>query len=248
MRRGRFLGILPNMDKLYDTLLLDLDGTLLDYASAQEYAAEHLAAKLGMQTSPETLAKIKKILQGKVIQDIEACRPQAPEPSSPDMAETLARAGVDVDPASFVNAYFEGLSQHGEPLEGVRDFLASLKGKLILGVVTNGPGPVQRRRLLEAELMEFPDLLVVSCEVGTAKPDPEILEIAVRLAGSEKNRTLFVGDSAGSDMAAAKAAGIDFVYVRRDGDFSAPGPRILELERTADLADFPGLKRENRAT
>jgi FMN phosphatase YigB (HAD superfamily) len=83
--------------------------------------------------------------------------------------------------------------------------------------------------------MEFIDLIVISCEVGSAKPDPEILRYAMKLADSKTYNTLFIGDSAGSDMGAANAAGVDFVFVRPDGDFSAPGPRTLELRKTADI-------------
>ncbi|MCK4807842.1 MAG: HAD hydrolase-like protein, partial [Candidatus Aegiribacteria sp.] len=68
--------------------------------------------------------------------------------------------------------------------------------------------------------------------------DPEILRYAMKLANSKTYDTLFVGDSAGSDMGAANAAGVDFVFVQPDGDFSAPGPRVLELRKTAEMMKY----------
>jgi FMN phosphatase YigB (HAD superfamily) len=60
----------------------------------------------------------------------------------------------------------------------------------------------------------------------------------MKLAGTETFSTLFVGDSAGSDMGAANAAGVDFVFVRPDPHQPATGPRVLEVESVSDLAEF----------
>lgn len=219
----------------YEAILFDLDGTLLDYGAAQEHAASRLAAVLEMDGSPASLRKITDFLEGRVIQDLEACKPSAIEPGSAEMRQAFGRAGLRVDPTEFIEVYFQSMEEHGRPLPGVTGMLGRLKGRFTIGVVTNGPGRVQRRRLELAGLMEFLDLLVVSCEVERAKPDPEILRLAMKLAGTATFSTLFVGDSAGSDMGAANAAGVDFVFVQPDGDFSAPGPRVLELRKTVEI-------------
>lgn len=219
----------------YTTLLFDLDGTLIDYDGAQKHAAEHIIDKLEMENSADTLDNILKFLGGKVIQDIEACKPSSIEPGSSEMRQTFRKAGFNADPVEFIELYFEGLEEHGEALPGVVDLLKYVRNNHTIGIVSNGPGPVQRKRLQKSGLMEYIDLIVLSCEVEAAKPDPEILRFAMKLARSETFDTLFAGDSAGSDMGAANAAGIDFVFVQPDGNFSAPGPRILEIRRTADL-------------
>lgn len=219
----------------YEAILFDLDGTLLDYGAAQEHAASRLAAVLGLDDSPAWLRKITDFLQGRVVQDLEACKPSAIEPGSAEMRQAFGRAGLRVDPTEFMEVYFQSMEEHGRPLPGVTGMLGRLQDRFTVGVVTNGPGRMQRRRLELAGLMEFLDLLVVSCEVERAKPDPEILRLAMKLAGSATFSTLFAGDSAGSDMGAANAAGVDFVFIQPDGDFSAPGPRVLELRKTVEL-------------
>jgi 2-haloacid dehalogenase len=224
--------------KKYRAILFDLDGTLLDYGSAQEHAASRIISVMEMDDSAATMERITDFLRGRVIQDLEACKSSAIEPGSAEMRQAFRRAGFDVDPIEFIEVYFEGLEDHGQPLPGIIRLLETLRGRFTMGVVTNGPGTVQRKRLQLSGLMEYLDLVVVSCEVEHAKPDPEIVRIAMKLAGSETFSTLFVGDSAGSDMGAANAAGVDFVFIRPDGDFSAPGPRVLELRRTAELAGY----------
>ena len=222
----------------YSTFLFDLDGTFIDYAGAQKYAAAHIMDVLELEQCTDTLNKILGFLDGKIIQDIEACKPSAIEPGSNEMRQAFRKTGLVVDPVEFIELYFEGLEKHGEPLPGIIDLLSSLKGKCTIGIVSNGPGTVQRKRLQISGLMEYIDLIVLSCEVGFAKPDSEILRYAIKLADSKTYDTLFIGDSAGSDMGAANAAGVDFVFVRPDGDFSAPGPRVLELRNTAEMLKY----------
>ncbi len=222
----------------YRALLFDLDGTLLDYTGAQLHAAHRILEAFDLERSGEYSQKVVSFLESKTVQDIEACKSSAMEPGSAEMRQEFRRAGIGVDPVAFMRTYFQALEEHGLPLSGIPDLLGRLKGRFTLGVVTNGPGSVQRKRLQRSGLMEFLDVLVISCEVKHAKPDPEILRYSMKLAGSETFSTLFVGDSAGSDMGAANAAGVDFVFVRPDGDFTAPGPRVLELRSTVELGDY----------
>ncbi len=222
----------------YSAVLFDLDGTLIDYAGAQKYAAEHIMEVLDLENSSDTLKQFLGFLEGNVIQDFEACKPSAIEPGSSEMRQAFRKAGLSVEPVEFIELYFEGLEEHGEPLPGIIDLLKLLREEFTIGIVSNGPGSVQRKRLQKSGLMEFLDLIVLSCEVESAKPDPEILRYAMKLANSKTYDTLFVGDSAGSDMGAANAAGVDFVFVQPDGDFSAPGPRVLELRKTAEMMKY----------
>ena len=224
--------------KRYEAILFDLDGTLVNYDAAQKYSVAKAIEQLGKQNSPDLEQKVLELVSSDAVQDIEACRPGWMPADSKYIQDIFTDAGVNFSSGLFLKYYFEAMSQHGEALPGVIDLLISLKKDHTIGLVTNGLGPVQRKRLVKAGLMEYLDLLVVSCEVGYAKPDPAILQLAIRLADSTPETTLFVGDSIGSDMRAAEAAGVDFVFIQPDGDFSAPGPRVLELRKTADLIDF----------
>jgi putative hydrolase of the HAD superfamily len=76
------------------------------------------------------------------------------------------------------------------------------------------------------------DGVITSAEAGARKPAPAIFEEALRLADVPASEALHVGDSVEEDVAGARAAGIEPVLVRRDGDAGPEGVRTL-----ASLAD-----------
>jgi len=178
---------------------------------------------------------VMRLVEGEDVQDVESCRPGWREAGSPWMQAVFDSAGVALPSGAFLEAYFEAMAGHGVPLPGITEMLASLAPGRVLGAVTNGLGPVQRSRLALSGLMERIEVLVISCEVGLAKPDPEMLRLAMKLAGSTTDDTLFIGDSVTSDMGAATAAGVDFVYIDPKGVFPGPGPRVLQLTSAAEL-------------
>ena len=87
---------------------------------------------------------------------------------------------------------------------GARELLADLRGRVALGAITNGPGPVQRPKLEAFGYREwFPERLVfVSGEFGARKPDPSIFLAAARAAGVAPEECVMVGDAREFDMPA----------------------------------------------
>jgi putative hydrolase of the HAD superfamily len=78
------------------------------------------------------------------------------------------------------------------------------------------------------------DGVVVSAEVGAAKPAPAIFERALRLARVPASDAIHVGDSLVEDVEGARAAGIEPILVSRDGVPGPPGVRTI-----ASLAELP---------
>jgi putative hydrolase of the HAD superfamily len=91
--------------------------------------------------------------------------------------------------------------------------LAALRPRFKLGLVTNGPSRMQRPKIEQFRLVEYLDLLIVSEEVGVAKPDPAIFQVAIEQLEVRASETLFVGDSVEFDMRGALAAGLPFVWM-----------------------------------
>ena len=117
--------------------------------------------------------------------------------------------------------YLEALAGQPPLLPGALATVRALARKYPLALVTNGIAFVQRRRFGASPITRHFRSVVISEEVGIAKPDPRIFEPALRELGVAAADVLFVGDSVTSDMAAARNAGMDFVWLNPAG---APVP------------------------
>jgi putative hydrolase of the HAD superfamily len=95
------------------------------------------------------------------------------------------------------------------------DLLAQFGTSRPLGLVSNFDHPPHvRRRLSVTGLERHFSTIVVSGEVGTQKPEPEILRIACRHLNVTPERCAYVGDSI-VDFQAADSAGMPFFLIRR---------------------------------
>ncbi len=115
--------------------------------------------------------------------------------------------------------------------------LKQLRGRYRLGVVTNGIDRVQRARLAASGLAPLFDAVVTSQSCGFAKPDPRILHVALEEMEVLPRQAVYVGDDPATDGAAARAAGVRFVWVDRGGDVRGPRPRrrVTSLRGLAEL-------------
>lgn len=108
----------------------------------------------------------------------------------------------------------------------VREVLAALRGRFRLGVISNGPSDLQRYKLRLFDLEREFDPIVISGEVGVAKPDSRIFRYALERAGVSASEALYVGDSPTYDIAGAKGVGMKMIWVNRGGC----APESLEIE------------------
>jgi putative hydrolase of the HAD superfamily len=115
--------------------------------------------------------------------------------------------------------------------------LRGLRKRYRLGVVTNGIDRVQRARLAASGLAPFFDAVVTSQSCGFAKPDPRILHVALDAMGVRPRHAVYVGDDPATDGAAARAAGVRFVWMDRGQPTRArcPARRVDSLRELADL-------------
>ncbi|WGE88729.1 pyrimidine 5'-nucleotidase [Actinobacillus arthritidis] len=97
-----------------------------------------------------------------------------------------------------------------KPLDGVMDMLKQLYGKVKLGIITNGFTELQQKRLINTETEKFFEIVVVSEQIGAAKPDRQVFDYAFALMDqSDRTKVLMVGDTLASDILGGNNAGID---------------------------------------
>jgi phosphoglycolate phosphatase len=181
------------------TLLLDLDGTLVDTAPDVCTTLNRLMGSRGLAsfTVPETAAMIGDGV-AVLVQRAFAARGQAPDSAA------VAEFGRDYD---------DHVADESRPFPGVPEFLRNCAAAgWRLAVCTNKPEAAARK------LLETTGLMQSICAVGggdsfpVRKPDPSHLHATLQLAGGDPAAAVMVGDHA-NDVAAAHGAGVKVVFV-----------------------------------
>ena len=73
------------------------------------------------------------------------------------------------------------------------EFLRSLRGKIQTGLISNAWSDL-RDYMTREKMIDAFDHIIISAEVGVAKPDPKIFEIALEKAGVRPSEAVFVDD------------------------------------------------------
>ncbi|PST89519.1 dUMP phosphatase [Photobacterium sp. NCIMB 13483] len=103
------------------------------------------------------------------------------------------------------------------PLTGAKSLLEALKPHAKLGIITNGFTALQEIRLQRTEFKDFFDVLVISEQVGVAKPDIQIFDYACqKMNMTQRQNILMVGDNPQSDILGGINAGMDTCWLNSE--------------------------------
>ena len=101
--------------------------------------------------------------------------------------------------------------------EDVTEVLNSLKPQLSLALITNGASDTQRNSLRILGMEKLFDAIIISGEVGIAKPEASIFALALRKLDVKTEEAWHVGDSLRADVGGALGAGLTAVWLNRAG-------------------------------
>ncbi len=125
---------------------------------------------------------------------------------------------LKVSTQTLNSAFLEAMADICTALPGAKELLASLHGKVKMGIITNGFTELQEIRLKRTGFTEYFDSLIISEQVGIAKPHPGIFEHALASIGQpQKHQVLMVGDNPHSDILGGLNAGLDTCWLNVDG-------------------------------
>jgi putative hydrolase of the HAD superfamily len=223
----------------YDAVFLDVDGTLLyvdldvggyvedlaPYATSRPLSVEaargpvwegfheHVRENI-KYPSAEELARFRRVNARGTARALGLDAPDA-------VLEEVSRRRISFNPYPESEGVLEELGRMGVPLYAVSNWDVELEAVL---------DDLGWRR--------FFDALVVSAKVGVEKPDGEIFERALHVAGVERERAVMVGNDPVSDVRGAARAGIDAVLVARRDNTEFPEEAVAVLQ---DLRGLPAL-------
>ena len=84
-----------------------------------------------------------------------------------------------------------------------------------LGLITNGDGNQQRQKLQRTGIAEYFTSVVISGDIGVAKPQREIFERSAEELGLNPSELLFIGDNPQADVLGAIQAGWQCIWLNR---------------------------------
>jgi 2-haloacid dehalogenase len=220
----------------YSWLLFDADGTLFDFDLGEKLALRAILRDLGnpfTEQAHQDYQRINKELwaafeQGNVTQaEIKTKR----------FARWLETLNLQTDVDKVSRDYLTYLSQQGVLLGHALELIQTLSKNYQMLLLTNGLQEVQRPRFNASLLKPYFAEIVVSGEVGFAKPDPRIFDAAFDLMNKpSKNAVLMIGDSLSADIQGGLNYGLDTCWYNPNGASSS-------LPITHTIADLRELLR-----
>ncbi len=210
-------------ERKYDTVIFDMDGTLLDTVADLQVAANDALKRAGL---PEVDAEATRYAAGYGAVGLM-------EKLSED-ALADDKAALDKLVADFRSSYSEHNTDHTQPYDGIEEMLAELKQRGIrMAIVSNKVhGDTEALRA-----HYFDDTISLAIGLNSAmprKPDPKMLNSALKLLRSDAERTLYVGDSE-PDVQIAKNAGCTSVACT----WGFRSREVLEAEDPDYIIDHP---------
>ena len=205
----------------YQYLLVDNDNTIMDFSAAEAKALIELLESFGLPTDEKTVHSYQEINEAlwKALERGETTQPKLKVERFRQLLAVLGRE--DLDPAVLGAEYAAGLGNHADLLPGAAEFIHAIHGKMKIALVSNGVSAIQRGRLSKCPLTPLFDAIVISEEVGAAKPDPKLIEVALDMLGcTDKKQAVMMGDSLSADIAAANNAGVDSIFFSLKGKAS----------------------------
>lgn len=212
----------------YNTVLFDLDGTLID---TLEDLTDSVNLVMDQEGHPaKTIEDVKNGIGEGYRLLMEACLPVGTE-----------SAEIDRCTALFEAIYMERMMNKTKPYQGITDLLVNLRIHGVrIGVVTNKMDDAANlicRHYFGALI----DVAIGDTPERKKKPAPDNVIEALRQLGAKREQVLYVGDS-DIDVCTAIDSGLDFIGVswgyRSRERLQEVGAKIVVDHPTDVLAHF----------
>lgn len=225
---------------LYESIFLDVDGTLLWLDLDLNGYVEDLAgyANDGQLTVERASGPVHEAMREYIAQHVKYRTLEALNGYKLESAaKTSRKLGLEVPPDLLLEVTERRLSFNLFPeAESVVKELKQMG--LRLYVVSNWDILLQSV-LEDLGLVQYFEAIIVSSVVGVEKPDAGIFEVAIKTSGSPRSSIMHVGNDPIADIQGASRSGLDAVLVERKGDLKAPEAKAV----IPDLSYLPQLLR-----
>lgn len=193
----------------YETILFDVDDTLLDFGITEKEALNKAFLKFGLPTGLVDYHDSYREISNVLWQDLEQGSITLAELGVERFRRLFLKHDININAEMFNRVYLRYLGKEVHLIEGAEEVCTALSNRR-LAIITNGFKEVQISRLKASPLSDMFEYLIISEEVGYPKPEKEIFDYAFsKLQITNKDNVLIVGDSLTSDIQGGNNYGID---------------------------------------
>ncbi len=197
----------------YTTALFDLDGTLLDFATAERQGFFAVMEKFNIPCDIKLYERYSEI-NDSLWKAFERKEITKDEIGTRRYEMLFEEKGITADAQAIGKEYKQTLAGLGILYDGAIELCESLIRKGIkLYAVTNGTAHIQANRMAVSGLDKVFIKTFVSEDVGCQKPDKGYFDfVFANIEERDKSRIIIIGDSPTSDIKGGINAGIDTCY------------------------------------
>ena len=209
---------------MIDTIIFDLDGTLLNtlddlWASVNYSLAQH-------RLPPRSKSEIRSFLGNGVKVLIEKSVPSLT--SEPKVMEVLS---------TFRKYYLIHAMDNTGPYDGIPELLSSLHSKGFKTAIVSNKPDAAVQELYDSLFKDNVDIAIGERPALRRKPAPDMVLAALEILGSDVNHSIYVGDSE-VDMATARNSNMHCVSVSwgfRDRSFLVEAGAETIIDKPEEL-------------
>ena len=195
---------------MIQTILWDIDGTILNFHRSAENSLKNTFKKFGYgEITDELLHTYEEI------NDVYWCKLEKGEITKEKLlverfVEFFTKIGVETTRVvEFNQAYLNGLLDTVVFMPEAYETVKKLHPEYKQYIVTNGVKELQRKKIAKAHIEEFFDGIFISDEIGYEKPHIEFFNYVFdRIPTKNPDEVIIIGDSLTSDIAGGIRAGI----------------------------------------
>lgn len=211
----------------FDTVLWDVDQTLLDFEKSQDYALRFSFKQFDLEVDDE-IVKLYAAINASYWKRLELGEVTKKELLTGRFDTLFKELNIQkISSAAMAPVYQKALGSVYFYRDDSLNLCRSLQGKVKQYVVTNGVADTQRNKLMLSGLDQYMDGIFISEEMKYDKPDIRFFEECFKqIPDFQREKTLIVGDSLSSDMKGGNLAGICCCWYNPGNKKNESGLRI----------------------
>jgi putative hydrolase of the HAD superfamily len=224
-------------------VIFDIDGTMLDHKGAQRAGLIKLHGMLevAQRVSADEFVAIWRQEADRYWEQYQAGKITFIQQRILRVNAVFDRLGAYASDETAMRVFWAYLAEYERSWKLYDDVLPCLEslGEYTLAVISNGDSGQQRRKLEKTGIAPYFSSVVISGDLGIAKPDPGIFERSLQELGVLAEEAVYIGDRLEGDALGAKGVGMQAIWLAREGyvgdSVGIPVPIVHSLSQVAKV-------------